>query len=776
MIIYPILSAVLSIIAASILIIFVKKEKTLNVMAKICAFLVFAIVGTKLLLRSTDLSESPDMKDVFFTATYSIITGRYEGVFDSRISSLLYLIFKMFTNITIGTMFVGLIIDSKGIRIYNLFVLPIVIVLDIVLFKTNIYAIVGNYEMRKTLQSIVLLLTIVIFSLSYGVFIKRELMYKNKNRYGKEAVLVALMIFIPLLIMYLPIYSLSNLFGEYGSYSKEFNTSHIILLVITVLCYIIPVLVLKNRSEEEKKVFILLYAFSAFFQYFSRYCYFGMPLDIYPIHICNTAVILMLIATIFNIKSVFFFTYFCNTMGALFAILMPNDGDLFEAGTLEFWYNHIVDFTLPYIAVTIGIFKKPSFKNMVSAIGIFTIYVILVQLAGAYCNAGINPQDNVWNTDFFFLYGDKFTGISFVKKFAWNLKFKLNSDGNLKYVLYFNLAGKQVFMYWLNTLVIYASFIGFAFVGWYLVDRLEQVVADIKLTNYKKKIKLEKIGKTSKEEVEEIKNKMGGKTMVKITHFSKKYASSNKYSVKDFNLEINDGDVFGFIGHNGAGKSTVIKSLVGIQSITEGTIEISGYDIEKYPLQAKLNIGYVSDNHAVYEKLTGREYINYVAELYQVPKKEREERIEYYTKMFGLTDALDKEAKGYSHGMKQKLVVIASLIHNPKVWVLDEPLTGLDPTSAYEIKECMREHASKGNIVFFSTHVIEVIEKICNKIAIISHGELMGVYDIKELKEQGISLESLYLKYVVSNEKKNRFTEEDIKTTDAGLILEKNND
>ena len=141
--------------------------------------------------------------------------------------------------------------------------------------------------------------------------------------------------------------------------------------------------------------------------------------------------------------------------------------------------------------------------------------------------------------------------------------------------------------------------------------------------------------------------------------------------------------------------------------------------------------------------------------------------------MFGLTDALDKEAKGYSHGMKQKLVVIASLIHNPKVWVLDEPLTGLDPTSSYEIKECMREHASKGNIVFFSTHVIEVIEKLCNKIAIISHGELMGVYKIEDLKKDGITLESLYLKYVVSDEKKDRFKEEDIKTTDAGLILEK---
>lgn len=171
------------------------------------------------------------------------------------------------------------------------------------------------------------------------------------------------------------------------------------------------------------------------------------------------------------------------------------------------------------------------------------------------------------------------------------------------------------------------------------------------------------------------------------------------------------------MGHNGAGKSTTIKSLVGIQTITSGTIEVCGYDISKQPLEAKLNIGYVSDNHAVYEQLTGREYINYVADLYLVSKEDREKRIDKYVRMFNLVDAIDKEIKGYSHGMKQKIVVIASLIHNPKVWVLDEPLTGLDPASSYQIKECMREHANNGNIVFFSSHVIEVVEKSATKSA-----------------------------------------------------------
>ena len=215
----------------------------------------------------------------------------------------------------------------------------------------------------------------------------------------------------------------------------------------------------------------------------------------------------------------------------------------------------------------------------------------------------------------------------------------------------------------------------------------------------------------------------------------------------DLSLRVESGEIFGFLGPNGAGKSTTIKSLVGIQSITEGSMEICGYDISRQPLEAKMQIGYVSDNHAVYEHLTGREYIGYVADLYRVPAEEREARIAKYADMFKLTDALDREIRGYSHGMKQKVMVIAALIHNPKVWVLDEPLTGLDPTSAFQIKECMREHAANGNIVFFSSHVIEVVEKICDRIAIIAKGEIKGVYRMEDLKKEQVSLEELYMSF-----------------------------
>ncbi|MGD9910103.1 MAG: ABC transporter ATP-binding protein [Candidatus Izemoplasmatales bacterium] len=241
--------------------------------------------------------------------------------------------------------------------------------------------------------------------------------------------------------------------------------------------------------------------------------------------------------------------------------------------------------------------------------------------------------------------------------------------------------------------------------------------------------------------------------MIKISHFSKRYGHSSKYAVKDFSLEVHKGEVFGFLGHNGAGKSTTIKSLVGIQSISEGEMEICGYSIKTQPLEAKLQIGYVSDNHAVYEKLTGREYIHYVADLYQVDPILRDERLVKLLDEFSLAYAIDQEVKSYSHGMKQKLVVIAALIHEPPVWILDEPLTGLDPTSAYQIKESMKEHAKKGNIVFFSSHVIEVVEKICDRIAIITKGELQGIYDMNEIRKNNISLEELYMSKILPKEK-----------------------
>ncbi len=253
--------------------------------------------------------------------------------------------------------------------------------------------------------------------------------------------------------------------------------------------------------------------------------------------------------------------------------------------------------------------------------------------------------------------------------------------------------------------------------------------------------------------------------MISITNLSKKYKNAEEYAVKNLNLTVNDGEVFGFIGSNGAGKSTTIKCIIGILPFNEGKIEVAGYDLAKDAILAKKNIGYVSDNHSVYDKLSGREYVNFLANVYGVSKEVRDSRLNDLALRFDLLDKLDSPIKSYSHGMKQKICVIGALIHEPKVWVLDEPLTGLDPKSAKELKELMREHCEKGNVVFFSSHVLEVVEKLCDRVAIIKNGEIIALFTMAELeeKQQGKSLEDIFLeltegKVCVDKEKYNEVT------------------
>ncbi|HHT83789.1 MAG: ABC transporter ATP-binding protein [Christensenellales bacterium] len=220
--------------------------------------------------------------------------------------------------------------------------------------------------------------------------------------------------------------------------------------------------------------------------------------------------------------------------------------------------------------------------------------------------------------------------------------------------------------------------------------------------------------------------------MLEINHLYKKYLNSNRYAVEDLSLKINGGEVFGFLGMNGAGKSTTIKCLTGIYPFNSGEIKICGYDITKDSINAKLNMGYVPDNHSVYEKFTGREYVNYIADLYRVSKEDREERMTKLAKLFRMTKALDTQIKSYSHGMKQKICIIAALIHNPKLWVLDEPMMGLDPQSTAEIIKHMRNHCEQGNTVFFSSHNLDLVAKLCDRAAIINNGKLHCIIDLHE--------------------------------------------
>lgn len=240
--------------------------------------------------------------------------------------------------------------------------------------------------------------------------------------------------------------------------------------------------------------------------------------------------------------------------------------------------------------------------------------------------------------------------------------------------------------------------------------------------------------------------------MLILDNLSKTYAKGKLKAVDNLNLEIKDGEIFGFLGPNGAGKSTTIKMMTGILQPDEGNIVLNGVNLKQEPYVFKHNIGYVPDNHAAYDKLTGMEYLNFMGSMYDVPADLLKQRAEVLIEKFNLTAAINDQIKSYSHGMTQKLVVIGSLLHDPKLWILDEPLTGLDPQSAFQLKTFMREHADNGATVFFSSHVIDVVEKVCDRVGIIKNGQLIAVGTIDELKAKGDSLEEFFLSVTASQD------------------------
>ncbi|MHC6180242.1 ABC transporter ATP-binding protein [Clostridium sp. JNZ X4-2] len=235
--------------------------------------------------------------------------------------------------------------------------------------------------------------------------------------------------------------------------------------------------------------------------------------------------------------------------------------------------------------------------------------------------------------------------------------------------------------------------------------------------------------------------------MIELTNVTKSYSSSSK-AVDNISLDIPDGEIFGFIGPNGAGKTTTIKMITGIIKPDNGEIKANGIDISKSPLDAKCQFGFVPDSPDMFLRLKGIEYLNFMADIYEVKSEKRMERIKYLSDKFEISKVLEDKIESYSHGMRQKIIIIGALIHNPSIWILDEPMTGLDPKSSFILKEMMREHADAGNTVFFSTHVLEVAEKLCDRLAIINNGAILFSGTFQELKNQfkeDESLENIFL-------------------------------
>ncbi|ASZ68562.1 MULTISPECIES: ABC transporter ATP-binding protein [Bacillus cereus group] len=232
--------------------------------------------------------------------------------------------------------------------------------------------------------------------------------------------------------------------------------------------------------------------------------------------------------------------------------------------------------------------------------------------------------------------------------------------------------------------------------------------------------------------------------MLEIINFSKTYKDGKK-AVDHLNITVKAGDIFGFIGHNGAGKSTTIKSLVGVIDFEEGEIFVDGHSVKKDPIACKRVMAYIPDNPDLYEQLTGIQYLNFVADVFKVPAKDREEQIQKYGDAFEITTYLGDLISSYSHGMKQKVAIISAVLHKPKLLVLDEPFVGLDPKAAVVLKGIMKELCEKGSAIFFSTHVLDVAEKLCNKVAMINRGKLAISGEVNSLIKEG-SLEELFMK------------------------------
>ena len=236
-------------------------------------------------------------------------------------------------------------------------------------------------------------------------------------------------------------------------------------------------------------------------------------------------------------------------------------------------------------------------------------------------------------------------------------------------------------------------------------------------------------------------------SILEIRNYTKIYGKDKK-ACDDVSLTVESGDIFGFIGHNGAGKSTTIRAVVGVLDFETGTITIDGHDVQREPLACKQVTAYIPDNPDLYENLTGLQYLNFVADAFGVSEELRRQRIDDYATRFEIADALTDTIGSYSHGMKQKVAIIAALIHEPRLLVLDEPFVGLDPQAAFILKEIMREMCAEGSAVFFSTHVLDVAEKLCNKIAIIKRGSIIAMGTMDELLEDGQSLEEAFLEMV----------------------------
>ena len=654
-------------------------------------------------------------------------------------AAILFVILRAFYNV-------------KLLRTIVKFFVPTTFLVNLILIKPTVILFQGEFKFT-------LLLVLLIIEILLGIGLSVYFWIKDyKEKLSVKHIFATLGILLLLLIPIMPGYFLQFAYGDVKAnlIVLDFSFIHRVFLYGSVVIPIILFFVLRKKPKELTEFILLYISLAALIVFLVDYDYTKLlsPWD-WPFHLCNTALFIIPLCIIFKAKNFFYFAYFINVVGALIAMLMPNYADavdIFSKRIVIFWSNHYIAFFMPMLLVMLDIFKRPKLKQFGFAMIWFLAYFVLVLTLNVVFPpylATYHPELDK-EIDFFFLNGnhivlDVLSDVAFVRKlYDITLSFEFK-----EMVFSFRPVYQGIF---------FVVYVGIAAGVWFVYEEIYRVVDRITgLIDRLKKIRLDEFALQSSLNGRSLELPMNESAGIKyeLIHFSKKYGNNKHYSVEDANLEVFGGEIFGFLGPNGAGKSTIIKSTVGIQPMSEGRIEICGYDVAKQPVHAKAQIGYVPDHYALYEKLTGREYINYIADIYGVSKEDRDERLEKHIKLFELEGKIDNKIETYSHGMKQKITIMAALVHNPKVWILDEPLTGLDPNSIFQVKECMRQHAQEGNIVFFSSHIIDIVEKLCERIAIIKKGHILCVKTVKEIEESGMSLEEFYLNAISDEEVKN---------------------
>ena len=601
--------------------------------------------------------------------------------------------------------------------------------------------------------------------LSLGLSIIHLFAYeKQSKRFTGKEIGFGLVAFFLVLIAFMPMGAPAMLLPTDGSLFgmaqvawriQDFSFLHRLYIYIGIVYYVLVYFFLRNEEENGRRVIVLLVAIGALASFFTRYGFEGifdvnngykLNVNSLPIHLCHTALFITPLCVGFKWKRLFYFTYFINVFGAIMAMIWPNVGErlnILDPDVLLFWYNHFAAACLPLLAVMFGLFPRPKMRQMFYSLLAFLVYFIAILFANAFLSnfvAGYDPNVLDSGTDYLFINGTYILDIlGEDAKHMLDVKWSFQAGGNtlVFYPLYQGL--------------FFLSYALIAFAMWFVYSlfyRIEDshielharyLIARSHRLNWKERKKMQRLTPET----------LSQEASLVFENFSKRYLNSSRFSADHVNLEVHGGEIFGFLGPNGAGKSTCIKTAIGIQPVTEGSIRVCGYDVSEESVKAKKCIGYVPDHYALYEKLTGREYINYVADLYGVSQQDRDERIAYYVDLFELNHSFDARMQTYSHGMKQKIAIIAALVHEPKVWILDEPLTGLDPQSIYQVKKTMLHHAEKGNVVFFSSHIIDVVERLCTRIAVIRKGKIVYTGTMEEtLKAHPEGLEEFYMSLI----------------------------